>query len=187
MVGPAMYHFLDEVGANARETSPWEIVIQTSPEEDVREWRMGVARPVQALDARQGAILPMPPGRLIARRETVRMAGIPTVTAQSPWSILVRFWWRAPDTSVEWPGYRVDWLGVHHKDLAGADWILDRAIQPPPEAAPDPGDATWGDTVGPIASDAVRRATRIGGTGVVIVAGIALGIFLATRFRRSKR
>lgn len=137
MAGPAMLRFLRPAHGTAE---PWEIISTGTG-----EYRIGPARPIK-IEAVTKERPELPAGRLLADRQTAFPDIIPTVRATLPWWVLVRFWWRAPASSTDFPALRVDWLGGRHYELAGADWLLDRAVQIPPEqASPDPGEESWGE------------------------------------------
>jgi len=186
MVGPAMHHLLHEAGEQFADIDPWQIVIRTAPDGDPipNQWRIGAARPIVAVAASQGfppspeVSLP-PAARVLGSRTTTTSPGIPTVTGNDPWWIIVRFWWRQADTSVAYPGYRVDRLGFHHKTTDGADWLLDRAIVPK-QPDPDPGSETWGVVIGPAVVETIKEgAASVAKIGLPILGGlIALGVIV---------
>lgn len=183
MVGPAMHHMLHEAGDQFADIDPWQIVVRTAPNGDPipNQWRIGAARPIVAVAAEQGfppgPSVMLPAGRVLGSRTTTTTPGIPTVSGTTPWYILVRFWWRQADTSIDYPGYRVDRMGFHHQTLDAADWLLDRAIVPD-APDPDPGSETWGVVIGPAVVETIKQgAASIAKIGVPIVLGlIALGV-----------
>lgn len=165
-------------------------LVQVGP----NEWRFGPARPLRILSISQEP-RELPPGRLLADRQTAIPDLVPTVTAPrgaKPWFINVEFWWRAAPTTVDYPGMREELFGRSYT-LSGADWTLDRAVAVE-EPGPDPGDASWGDAMGERASDAIEAAGKELGETVnalklpvagIAVAGIALWLLLRTRGGRS--
>lgn len=181
MVGPAMHHMLHEAGEQFADIDPWQIVVQTTPEgQPLNEWRIGAARPIVAVRAARGR---MPPfgipaaSRVLGTRARTEGPTLPQVAGERPWWILVRFWWRQNDTSVRFPGYRVDPVGWHTVDWDNMDWLLDKAIVPLVATA-DPGAETFGEVVTPPVLETVKKAARVGGTAVAVLAGIALLIYL---------
>ncbi len=142
------------------------------------EWRVGAARPIQLVSVGQQRP-DYPVGKVIASRETYPGDGIPTVAGKAAWFVVVRFWWRASDTEVQWPSLiaRVGSLtGFNLADYGvdQADWTLDRAIIPTTTTV-DPGDATWGQVqaqhIGQAVGSLATGAKVV--TGVVVLAAIA--------------
>lgn len=184
-VGPAMYQLLRRAGAQFAQTDPWQIVIETgednSPIPD--EWRIGVARPIQALAATQDQFPePLPAGVVLGDVREILPDTIPSVRGQKAWSVDVRFWWRAPDATIDWPALQVNWAGQRVWTLDQPDWLLARAIVP---ATPDedPGDATFGEVVAP----KVASALKLGGAwivGSVLVIGAGLLVWKLAGTRR---
>lgn len=152
------------------------------------EWRVGAARPVQVVSVDRSRPT-YPAGKTIAAREAYPGDGIPTVSGKQPWWVTIRFWWRAPTTTVEWPSLlaRVGSLtGLNLADytIDQADWTLDRAIVPTSKVE-DPGDATWGQAQGKRIEQA---ASTILSGGAKVVGGIALVtivyVIVRSRLRR---
>ena len=149
------------------------------------EWRVGAARPIQLVSVdRQRP--PYPPGKVIASRETYPGEGIPFVSGTSPWFVVVRFWWRAATTEIQWPSLiarvgSLTGLNVADYTIDDADWVLDRAIVPA-STAKDPGDATWGKQQEDRAIEAAGTALAVGGKTVGLLA-FAAAVFLLLRAR----
>lgn len=138
------------------------------------QWRFGNVRPLQVLSV--GRKEPaLPPGKALADRAKSVPGTVPSVRAQRAWWVLVRFWWRAPDAKVPFPGLTESLFGRSYK-LNGADWVLDRAISP--LRVTDPGDRTWGEVMSEAAAD---EAGTVLSTGLGAVGLLALVYLLAKR------
>lgn len=144
-----------------------------------REYRFGDVRPLRVLDVSRKAGQSMPAGTLLADRMAVP-GTVPTVRARRPWWVLCELWWRGPLRQIDYPGVRAGILWPSWT-LDGADWVLDRAVYVPREAATDPGGSTWLESMGDQAQAAFLRATddlgdllgSVGG-GLAILAVILL-------------
>jgi len=153
-----------------------------------REWRVGAARPVQLVSVgHQRPTYPM--GKTIAARENYPGDGIPTVSGTNPWWVVVRFWWRAAKTEVQWPTLlaavgSLTGFNVAAYTIDQADWALDRAIVPA-ATDKDPGDASWGTVQGARAAQAAGTVLSVSGKvlGVVALAA-AVVVVLRARMRR---
>lgn len=123
------------------------------------EWRFGSARPfrVLAISRTESGLLAAPVGPIVADRHKSVPGTIPTVQGQRPWWVLVRFDWRAPDTTIDYPAVREGLFGRSY-ELQAADWLLDRAVRLP---AADPDDRTWGDAMGDRAVAATDELGRV--------------------------
>jgi hypothetical protein len=171
-----MHHLLHEAGEQFGSIDPWQLVVETDDKGAKRhEWRIGAARPIVAVDARQED-LPLPAAaRVLGSRATTSGPALPTVVGQRPWRIVVRFWWRQPDSSVDYPAYAVTSVGWHTYTLEGADWLLDRAVVPQiPD--PDPGAATFGEVVVPQVTSSIKRGVSWG-LPVLALLGTALALY----------
>lgn len=120
------------------------------------EWRIGPIRPLKVLSVTRDEPN-VPVGETLADRQTSLPRTIPAVSAQRPWWVMVQFWWREPAKMIPFPGLREGFLGKSYQ-LAGADWLLDRAIAP--AASIDPGGQTWGEAMGENVEDAAGRVTN---------------------------
>jgi hypothetical protein len=159
----AVRWFIRGVGPAGSERGPLHELIPTAP----HEWRFGWVRPLRVIAVGHQPQA-MSPGRLLADRAQSVPGTVPTVRGQTPWFILLRFWWRAPDAKIEFPAMREGTFGRSY-ELNGADWVLDRAVQLPPQ--PDPGDQTWGQETG---KNVAETAADLGKT--VLSAGLGLGV-----------
>ena len=191
MVGPAMHHLLHEAGEQFASIDPWQLVVETDDQGVKRhEWRIGAARPIVAVDAQQSDLLLPKASRVLGSRVSTPGAELPTVVGQRPWRIIVRFWWRQPDSSVDYPGYAVNAVGWHDYRLTDADWLLDKAIVPAvPD--PDPGADTFGEVVVPQVTASIKRAVSWG-LPVLALIGVAAALIyfgpaLRGRLRGSDR
>jgi hypothetical protein len=148
-------------------SDPWEIW-RTDGGKGNPTWRIGAARPVELTAMKRygvgvaatGPSMGVPRGsRVLATRNKYPGKGIPTVRGKAPWWIVVDLWWRKPDTSLPWPGFRVDW-GIRTDTVHDADWVLERAVHVPAkrETKPDPGDETAAETHSTHAAEAMRIA-----------------------------
>jgi hypothetical protein len=152
------------------------------------EWRFGNARPVQLVDISRQAGPALPAGELLADRVQTVPRTVPTVRGKRPWWIVIRFWWRGPAGKIDYPAVRSGIIWPSYQ-LNDADWVLDRAVHVPKDAAPaDPGSATWVDAMGDKAQAAFLRATddlanllKVSGGGLALVAVLFL---LSGRRRR---
>ena len=139
------------------------------------EWRVGSARPIQLVSVSHDRPSPFPAGTVVATRATYPGPGIPTVSGDDPWWVVVRFWWRGPATEVEWPSLlaRVGSLtSLHLADYAvdQTDWTLDTALVPTEKHA-DPGQQTWGEAQ---TENVKETASKVAGTAVKVVAGVTV-------------
>jgi len=134
------------------------------------QWRFGAVRPLQVLKVSH---LPTEArGVVLADRHRVPGTA-PSVRAQRPWIVLVRFWWRKPDARIPFPGMTEGLMGREYQ-LNGADWLLDRAVTPKGDV-PDPGDKTWGEVTTEAAADAAGQVMAgIGGVGLAVLLGLYL-------------
>jgi hypothetical protein len=136
-------------------------------------FRLGSARPIEVISV--GKVEPaMPKGKVLADRNSYSGVGIPSALGQSPWFVLIRIWWRAPDTELPWPSFTErfpllpDLLTVN-----GQEWVLFNAVVPE-KANVDPGDASWGKVQ-------TERAAKLGSnvlTGVITLGAAAVAILL---------
>jgi len=175
MTGAAMFHALGP--ANYTE-EPWEL-IETSF--DPRRWRVGAARPIEVVDVVQSTTPPeLPQGTELGNRHW-HTETIPAVSTQGgvpPWFVVARFWWRQYPVTIPLPGWRVNFLGIRKNTLVGADWVLDRAVQPfPAHQAPDPGAATWGETQKRSATKTLRKVSSYGGAVLLLVGFAGIGMW----------
>lgn len=143
-VGAAMVQFLRPTGPS----DPWDVI---RTREKPPTWRIGAARPVElrALEQHErgttGPSMGTPSeSGVLAERMSYPGKVLPTVRGQRPWWVLVDLWWRKPDTTIPWPGFRVGVLGQRWRTVVDADWVLERAEFVPgaAETLPDPGDET---------------------------------------------
>jgi len=195
MVGPAMHHLLHEAGEQFGQIDPWQIVVETTPEGDElpHQWRIGAARPIVASSASRGPLpdatteLPQA-ARVLGSRILTEEYGLPTVRGKNPWWIIVRFWWRQPDSEVDYPGYAVNAIGWHEHTTHEADWVLDKAIVPA-APDPDPGEETFGQIMGPRITESIKTAVSFGAGTVVVLGLIAAAVYfgpaLVSRSRKA--
>lgn len=156
------------------------------------EWRFGNVRPFKVLSiVRTGFPEPAPAGEVIADYQESLPTTIPSVRAPGgtePWQITVEFWWRGAPKRIDYPAMSEGFFGRSYT-LHGADWMLARAVVPPPDAA-DPGDQTWGDAQGDRVDEAaaefssdlaetVRKAALP--AGALLLGGAALYLWLSRR------
>lgn len=152
------------------------------------EWRFGDVRPLQVLDISRKAGGALPAGEVLADRvDSPTLKTIPTVSGKKPWWVVVRFWWRGTDQTIDYPGVRQGMLWPAWA-LNDADWVLDRAVFVPRDQAPaDPGAATWTESLGDKAQSAFLRATDDLGdllTGFGGSIGILALLYLLSQSRR---
>lgn len=171
----AVRWFIRGAGPAGAERGPLHELIPIAP----NEWRFGWVRPLRVISVGHEPQA-MSPGRELADRAKSVPETVPTVRGQHPWFIVLRFWWRAPDTRIEFPAMREGIFGRSY-ELNGADWVLDRAVQLPPQ--PDPGDATWTDATGQAMA---KTAADLGKTMLAAGGGLAL-IALAVLWAMNRR
>ncbi len=144
------------------------------------EWRFDDVRPLQLIEINRAAGPAMPAGELLADRTSSVPDTIPSVSGKKPWWVLVRFWWRGPAKTVDYPGF-VQGALWQEWGLNSAKWVLDRAVWVPREQAPaDPGAETWGLAVAEKASAAVDDF------GAELKNWVVLGLFLAYALSKNK-
>lgn len=193
MMGPAMQRFF----RSASSSNPWEIYSTGSAPCELNgqpsiceEFRIGSVRPVRTVaiaraDWRDSSAIPdLPSGTVLADKDW--LDPLPTVelgNAPDPWWIVLRFWWREPPATVDYPALKVSWAGGRSWDIDRADWILDRAIQPE-QPAPDPGDATWG---GSQAERVIDAGSRVLVTSMTVFYGGIGALALAWILTRRRR
>lgn len=166
-------------------------LVKTGP----NEWRFGLVRPLEVLSIHQSDFPdPMPTGKVLANYRTSLPDTIPTVrvpAGDTPWQIVVEFWWRGPPKTIDYPGMAEELFGRSYR-LNGADWILAWAVQPEGPQPADPGAQSWEQAQGANAADAIKKAGRDIADTVdqlkipvagVAVAGIALYLLLSRRGR----
>lgn len=192
MPGPNMWRVLrtDRDGATADELPQMAAaamrVFLASPGERGRkhelvrtgkhEWRFGRVRPMHVIHADRERFS-MPTSQLLGSREHLAFDLVPTVSGKQAWQVVVVFWWRGPQTEIDWPALKEGLFGRSY-ELTGADWLLDEAVVPP--VAQDPGDQTWAEAMGSNAEQAVRDAAKAG-LDVLLKGGSVLG-WLALAF-----
>jgi hypothetical protein len=174
-VGPAVRSMLRRVEMS----DPWDIV-RTDGGTGNPRWRIGAARPVELTsltrykDGTRAPSLGVPRKGVTVLAERGRYPGdtLPTVRGKTPWWVVVDVWWRKPDTTLPWPGFRVTLLGYRQHTVVDADWVLERAVYVPPpvEVKPDPGDSTATEAH----TEAAASAVRVALPPMLIVAGLAL-------------
>lgn len=162
MAAAAMRHFLFK---DSPEIGLKHELIATAP----GEWRVGPARPLRVLAVGKESFA-MSTGPVLADRQQLPTTAV--VSATQPWFVLVKFWWRAPEKTIEYPALKEGFFGRSWQ-LVGADWLLDRAVRLPEETE-NPSDATWGEAMGDRASAAARSATD----SLARVVGGASGLLL---------
>jgi hypothetical protein len=167
MAAAAVRWFVRGVGPAGAERGPLHELVSTGP----NEWRFGWVRPLRVLSVTQSEPSNMPVGTLLADRNRTVPDTIPTVRGQKPWWVVVQFWWRAPNATIEYPALREGIFGRSY-ELNGADWVLDQAVAP--QRSPDPGGQTWDEAQGANASAAVKSAGE--SLGKVVAGGFGLGI-----------
>lgn len=177
-VGPAVAKMLRPAGPGE---GPWEI-FRTDGGNGNPTWRVGNARPIELTHlsryarARAPSMgVPRKGGVVLAERHRYPGDTLPTVSGQTPWWVIVDVWWRAPDTTIPWPGFRVTWLGARIDTVIDADWVLERAVFVPPsvEKKTDPGDATSAEEHAEHTTEILQWATP----PALIIAGVALYLY----------
>lgn len=148
------------------------------------EWRVGNARPIEVLDVSRKAGQPLPDGELLADRVQTVPIRIPTVNGVKPWWVLVRFWWRGPEKTIDYPGVKQG-LVWPRWSLTDADWLLDRAVHVAEPDVPDPGAATWAEAMGDKAQSALLSATD--DLGRLISAGSGFAILALLWFLSNRK
>jgi hypothetical protein len=162
---------------------PWEAI----PTGD-GEWTIGAARPVQMLVVSHDRPA-LPPGVLLGDRQTSLADVTPTVRAERPWWILLRFYWRAPSTTIPWPSLQVGTFGGRNRVHSGADWTLDRAIALAGKSDLAEDDRNWSDRQVERAEQAVKSVFSGAGKVVAVVAGVGLAglvLYALTRPRSAR-
>jgi len=142
-----------------------------------KSWRFGAARPVRVMQVSKSEPM-VPSGRVLATREQSVPDTVPSVVGQRPWWVVAEIWWRAPDTTVDYPGLHEGLFGRSYQ-LNGADWVLDRAVIP--AGSTDPGDETWAHAETTAAAGAAGKVLATTGLGL---AAILAGLFFWGRRRR---
>ena len=186
-VGPAIAKLIRPIGI---QEGPWEI-FRIDDGSGNPMWRIGDARPVELvgleryeLDRNLGPKLELPDGaQILAERLQYPGPTLPTVNAQRPWWVLVDLWWRRPDATVYWPGFRVNWLGNRIRTVVDADWVLDTAAYVPPaaEVKPDPGDASSLAAHGERIQGAAKQLIKFSAPPLVIGGGLALTVYILAK------
>jgi hypothetical protein len=137
-------------------------------------WRFGNVRPLEVLSVGHEEP-PLTSGQILADRQRVPDT-VPTVSGKHPWWVLLRFWWRQPGITIDYPGVRQGLLWPSWT-LDGADWLLDRAHYVSPSDVQDPGAATWTDAVTDHAQ--AEFLAKTGHLGDLLATGSALAVLLA--------
>lgn len=147
-----------------------------------KTFRIGSARPVEVVSVTKTEPT-LPKGAIVADRNQYPGEGVPTVIGQKPWWVLVRIWWRAPDTELPWPAFTERFpLLPDLEQVNGAEWVLAEAVWPDATTA-DPGEQSWG-------SAQADRAAKLGGslfTGAITIGAAALAVVILIRTVRKPK
>jgi hypothetical protein len=135
-------------------------------------FRIGSARPIEVLSVSKTEPA-MPKGKVLADRNTYPGDGLPSVLGQAPWFVLIRLWWRAPDTELPWPSFTERFpLLPDLSTVNGQEWVLFNAVTPETPTA-DPGESSWGTTqakrVAAVGSSLMTGAITIGAAAVAVL------------------
>lgn len=137
-----------------------------------KTFRIGSARPIEVVGVTKSEPA-MPAGKVVADRNTYPGDGVPSVVGQTPWYVLVRIWWRAPDTELPWPAFTERFpLLPDLEQVNGAEWVLAKAVFP--EAVnKDPGEESWGtaqtERAAKLGTSLMSGAITIGAAAVAVV------------------
>lgn len=183
-VGPVLFRLLSDADARSSVLYPWELVVRTAPPggPNPYEWRIGQARPIEAIAAEQLEMPPpIAPGTVLGSRETVLPDTVPMVGGTAPWSVVLRFWWRGPASSVPYPAIAVTATQLATRTWDAPDYLLDRAVAPTSPDV-DPGPESWGEAEAKRAGDVVAPILRTAAAayvgGQVIGLAVAAGLLL---------
>lgn len=139
-------------------------------------FRIGSARPVEVVSVTKTEPN-TPKGTVVADRNTYPGDGVPTVLGQTPWWVLVRIWWRAPDTELPWPAFTERFPLLPDLDqVNGAEWVLAKAVIPD-AVTKDPGEESWG-------SAQADRAEKVGSSimsGAITLGAAALAVVILVK------
>lgn len=150
------------------------------------EWRFDDVRPLKLVEVSRKSGPALPRGELLADRMNVPDT-VPSVSASKPWWVVVWFWWRGPEKSIDYPGVRSGWLWPSW-ELNGADWVLDRAVWVPEGVQQDPGAESWSSAVKDETEAAFLRKTgHLGDLLVTGGQGLAVAALLYLLLSRSRR
>jgi hypothetical protein len=138
-----------------------------------KTFRIGSARPIEVLSVTKSEPS-MPAGTVVADRQSYSGSGLPSVLGQTPWWVLIRIWWRAPDTELPWPSFteRFPFL-PDLEQVNGAEWVLAKAVIPA-TATTDPGEASWGS----VQADRVAKVGSSLFTGAITIGAAALAVLI---------
>lgn len=138
-----------------------------------KTFRIGSARPIEVISVTKTEPS-TPKGTVVADRNNYPGDGTPTVIGQTPWWVLIRIWWRAPDTELPWPAFTERFpLLPDLEQVNGAEWVLAKAVFPD-STAKDPGEQSWG-------SAQADRASALGSslmTGAITIGAAALAVVI---------
>jgi hypothetical protein len=157
--------------------SPWQEIGTGG-----KTFRIGSARPVEVVSVTKSQPS-LPAGTVVADRNTYAGDGIPTVVGQAPWYVLIRIWWRAPDTELSWPTFTERFpLLPDLEQTNGSEWVLAKAVIPTAQSV-DPGEQSWG-------SAQADRAAKLGSsvfTGAITLGAAALAVVLLIKTVRKPK
>lgn len=146
-------------------------------------FRIGSARPIEVISVSNKAEPLMPKGKVVASRDKYPGAGVPSVMGQTAWFVLIRIWWRAPDTELPWPSFTERFpLLPDLSDVNGQEWVLFNAVIPDKGTA-DPGDTSWGKVQ-------AERAAKLGSnlmTGVITIGAAAVAVLILIKTVKTRK
>jgi hypothetical protein len=171
----------DKIPQNAAAAVRYFLGLGLSPEANQQlvpvghwTWRFDSVRPLEVLSVSHDEPT-MTSGQVLADRQRVPDT-VPTVSGRRPWWVLLRFWWRQPGITIDYPGVKKGLLWPSWT-LDGADWLLDRAHYVSPLDVQDPGSATWTEAVTDQAQ--AEFLAKTGHLGDLLATGSGLAILLA--------